>query len=139
MAALVGQALSPAKWLPSSHHPPYPISNKTVATNKAGAITTNPTFKNRQPLISSPSRRNAISHNTVAKDPVTERFGPKSTPISTASRMCAGAENAWIAPPASNPDGKLLTRFDSTAIPNAAANPPKCGVAAHHRKKPPTA
>ena len=39
----------------------------------------------------SPSRRKAISQSIVAKEPVTERFGPKSTPINTAFFTISGA------------------------------------------------
>jgi hypothetical protein len=37
-----------------------------------------------------PSRRNAVSHNMVASDPVTERLGPRSTPMSTAFATLGG-------------------------------------------------
>src|ERR1700722_10659102 len=58
----------------------------SVASNKAGGMTSIPAFRNAQPVIFSPSRRSTISQRTVANDPVTDKLGPRSTPIRTASR-----------------------------------------------------
>ena len=53
-------------------------------------MTRAPKAKNRHPLKSSPSRRIAISHSRVASEPVTDKLGPKSTPISTAAFTAGG-------------------------------------------------
>ena len=52
-------------------------------------MATIPHLRKVQPATFSPSRRRAISQSTVASDPVTERFGPRSTPMRTASRTWA--------------------------------------------------
>ena len=64
-------------------------SSARVASSRAGVIARMPDFRKVQPAKFSPSRRSAISHNTVASDPVTERLGPRSTPTRTALRRCA--------------------------------------------------
>lgn len=57
------------------------------ANANAGGITTKPMFKYFQALKSKPSRRNADSHRMVASEPVTDRLGPRSTPISTEAEI----------------------------------------------------
>ena len=65
----------------------------------------------------------ATSHRIVAGEPVTERFGPRSTPTSSAPVACAGncAELATVA--AMSPMGGFLMRFDpkATAVPPSSA------------------
>jgi hypothetical protein len=58
------------------------------ASSKAGGMTTIPSFRNCQAATRSPSRRKAISQRIVASEPVTERFGPRSTPIRIAPVTC---------------------------------------------------
>src|SRR5579859_46886 len=59
-------------------------SAAAMARRSAGGITIAPMRKNALALMAMPSRRNAVSQRMVASEPVTERFGPRSTPISTA-------------------------------------------------------
>jgi hypothetical protein len=92
-----------------------------VAPSRAGTITTAPIFRNSQAPISWPSRRNAISHRMVAREPVTDRFGPRSTPIRIASFSCGAMLDALAAKSA---DGRLLIALDSPAIPKAAPRLP---------------
>src|SRR5262249_14989127 len=47
-----------------------------AAARSAGGMTIIRALRNAQPLILSPSRLSAISHNTVASDPVMEGFEP---------------------------------------------------------------
>ena len=75
-----------------------------------------------------------IHQRMVASEPVTDRLGPRSTPMSTASRIECGTCTTCNAPPASSPDGRLFITFDNAAIPNdAASSPAKRGMLAHHR------
>ena len=46
-----------------------------------------PTFRKSQKLTSRFSLRKAINQRMVASDPVIERFGPRSTPMRTASAI----------------------------------------------------
>jgi len=48
---------------------------KKNAASRASGMTTKPTLKNCQAVISTFSRRRAISHKMVASDPVTEGWG----------------------------------------------------------------
>src|SRR5713226_5169804 len=59
-------------------------------SKSAGGMTTRPSLRNRDAPTTSPSRRKAISHRMVASEPVTDRFGPRSTPIRIAPETCAG-------------------------------------------------
>ena len=54
------------------------------ARTSAGSITTAPSLRKCQLLTVIFSRRKAISHRMVASEPVTERLGPRSMPISSA-------------------------------------------------------
>src|SRR6185437_7942782 len=100
---------------------------------RAGGITRIPYRKNFPKLTSSPSRRKAISHKIVASEPVTERFGPRSTPISTAFRSTfETAKPEWIvagfiALAATRPTGRLFAAFASTLTPKAADKAPSVG------------
>ena len=49
-----------------------------------------PSFRNVQALTRKPSRRSAVSHRMVASEPVTDKFGPRSTPIRIAARHDLG-------------------------------------------------
>ncbi len=51
----------------------------------AGGITNMPSRRKRSAPTCSPSRRSATSHRIVASEPVTDRFGPRSTPIRIAA------------------------------------------------------
>src|SRR5437763_2204564 len=82
----------------------------------AGGITTAPNRRNLQNPTRSPSRRIATNQRMVANDPVTERFGPRSIPMSTESRIGPTAPAAFTAAPVISPLGRLLVRFESTAI-----------------------
>src|SRR5206468_4022584 len=53
-------------------------------TSSAIGIATAPILRKSQKLTSSFSLRSAIYQRIVANEPVTERFGPRSTPINTA-------------------------------------------------------
>ena len=50
-------------------------------SSSAGGITARPSLRNREAPTCSPSRRSAISQRMVASEPVTDRLGPRSTPI----------------------------------------------------------
>jgi hypothetical protein len=57
---------------------------QTSAANammSAGGMTTMPSFRNCHAVTASPSRLRAVNQRIVASDPVTERLGPRSTPI----------------------------------------------------------
>lgn len=53
-------------------------------------MTAVPTLKNYIKLTCSLSRRIAMSQRMVANDPVIDRFGPRSTPISRAPVTLSG-------------------------------------------------
>ena len=61
-----------------------------MASKRAGGITSAPSLRKVQALTLSPSRRSAVNQRMVASEPVTDRFGPRSTPISTALRTWSG-------------------------------------------------
>jgi hypothetical protein len=79
-------------------------ASASSANSRAGGMTTRPSLRNCEAATCSPSRRSAISHRMVASEPatgwwqasrsVTERFGPRSTPIRIAPVTCAGT---WAA------------------------------------------
>ena len=60
-----------------------------------------------------------MSHRIVAKDPVTDRFGPRSIPMSIAFARWPDAAEACSALAPISPTGRLLTRFEATAKPKA--------------------
>src|SRR5262249_16226672 len=74
-----------------------------------------PTLKKLQALTSSFSRRRAMSHRIVAREPVTDRFGPRSIPISIALASCFDMADACSALAPISPTGRLLIRFEPTA------------------------
>src|SRR5258707_8774622 len=51
----------------------------------------------------------------VASDPVTDRFGPRSTPVRSAPVTCGGADAAVAADPAISPTGRLFIRLQASA------------------------
>jgi hypothetical protein len=69
-----------------------------IEDNRAMGIATTPILRKRQKLTSSFSLRRARSQRIVASEPVTERFGPRLTPIRTACAIrpfaCAAREGA---------------------------------------------
>src|ERR1700759_1401387 len=66
-------------------HPDVPERQSQTAVrkarNRAGGITSAPHFRKTKKVRSSRPLRMAISQRIVASEPVTERFGPRSTPI----------------------------------------------------------
>ena len=66
-----------------------------METSNATGIATAPTLRESPKFTSSFSLRSAVSQRIVANDPVTERFGPSSTPIGTA--LAIGAAYGFIA------------------------------------------
>ena len=60
------------------------------AAIKAGGVTSRPSLRNGQAPTSIFSRRSATSQRMVASDPVTDRLGPRSTPIRIALMTGAG-------------------------------------------------
>src|SRR3984957_18356341 len=95
------------------------------AKSSVGGITKMPRRRKRSAPTCSPSRRSAISQRIVASEPVTERFGPRSTPIRTAPVICCDACAACVVVAAINPVGRLLIRFET----RAATMPPPQDVA----------
>ena len=92
------------------------------AADRATGIAIAPTLRNFQKLMSmgsppgfSPSGveslRRASSQRMVASEPVTERLGPRSTPMRTALAMRPWVWEAWMVAPAIRPSGRLLTRL----------------------------
>ena len=59
-------------------------SAAAIASRSAGGIITMPSFRNDPTPTVWPSRRSAMSHRMVASEPVTDRLGPRLTPIRTA-------------------------------------------------------
>jgi ubiquinone/menaquinone biosynthesis C-methylase UbiE len=106
----------------------YVLARKTTsaatASNNAGVMTSAPILRNSHAPMRTPSLRSTISHRIVASDPVTDKFGPRSTPISTASRTGPVSRIALTALPASRPDGRLFMTLDSAAMPKDAASAP---------------
>jgi len=80
-------------------------------------MTSTPSFKNCPALTSILSRRRATSHRIVASEPVTERLGPRSIPISMAlfivSETCALCNTL----PVIRPAGRLFITLQSSATP----------------------
>src|SRR5258706_14338189 len=82
------------------------IANR--ATTNAGGMTIIPSFRNCHTVTASPSRLKAISHRIVASEPVTERLGPRSTPINVALVTCRGTSALWLTVAATKPVGRLF-------------------------------
>src|SRR5258706_5613140 len=89
------------------------IANR--ATTNAGGMTTIPSFRNCHAVTASPSRLRAISHRIVASEPVTERLGPRSTPINIPLVTCRGTSALWLTVAATKPVGRLFIRFEAIA------------------------
>src|SRR5882757_7980730 len=89
------------------------IANR--ATTNAGGMTTIPSFRNCHAVTASPSRLKAISHRIVASEPVTERLGPRSTPINIPLVTCRGTLALWLTVAATKPVGRLFIRFEAKA------------------------
>jgi hypothetical protein len=64
----------------------------------AGGRTSTPSLRKLQAPTSSPSRLRAVSHRMVASEPVTERFGPTSTPTRIALVTRSGVGDLRGAP-----------------------------------------
>src|SRR5450432_4159040 len=86
-----------------------------IARMSAGGITTMPSLRNCQALTTTPSRRSATNHKIVAREPVTERLGPRSTPIRMALETAGGTPVALTAEPAKRPAGKLFIKLEASA------------------------
>lgn len=82
-------------------------------------MTTDPILKNFMKSTSSPSQRIERSHRIVASEPVIDRFGPRSTPISMASITRSGLCACNAAALAASPAGRLLIAL----LPSAMASP----------------
>src|ERR1700681_1002587 len=96
-------------------------------SNSAGGMTTSPNLRNRPAPTVPPPRRRAISHRMVAREPVTDRLGPRSTPIRIAPVICAGTCAAVRVVAAIKPIGRLFTRFDAIATTMPAIQDAACG------------
>jgi hypothetical protein len=68
------------------------------ASRSAGGRTSTPSLRKLQAPTSSPSRLRAVSHRMVASEPVTERFGPRSTPTRIALVTRSGVGDLRGAP-----------------------------------------
>jgi hypothetical protein len=55
-----------------------------IERSNAGGITIIPKRRNVHAFTSIPSLRRATSQSVVAREPVTDKFGPRSTPTSIA-------------------------------------------------------
>ncbi|PAV70682.1 hypothetical protein WR25_15310 [Diploscapter pachys] len=95
-------------------------SSNSAATS-AGGITSTPRRKKLNAPTCSPSRRIATSHSSVAREPVIDRFGPRSTPISKAAVVCRGSSTSWPMEPAIRPVGRLFIRLPAMAEITPAA------------------
>src|ERR1700737_4919936 len=89
------------------------IANR--ATTNAGGMTAIPSFRNCHAVTASPSRLRAISHRIVASEPVTDRLGPRSTPINIPLVTCRGTSALWLTVAATKPVGRLFIRFEARA------------------------
>jgi hypothetical protein len=75
----------------------YKVAPKATAADaetNAGSVTTTPSLRKTQAVTWMPSRRRAVNQRMVAREPVTEKFGPRSTPTRTALATGVGA---WAA------------------------------------------
>ena len=96
-----------------------------MASSSAGGMITRPSLRNVHAPTACPSRRSAVSHRMVASEPVTDRFGPRSMPTSTAPVTAEGACAACTAVPAISPAGRLFRTLHASAstIPAPQAVP----------------
>ena len=74
----------------------------------AGGVTSAPICKKRQAVTSIFSRRNATSQRMVASEPVIDRFGPRSTPISIALVTPCGRWSAALTEPTIRADREIV-------------------------------
>src|SRR5882762_6764 len=96
----------------------------------AGGITRQPSPKNFQALTVCPSRRSATNHKMVAREPVTDRLGPRSTPIRSAPVTCGDNCAPLATEPAISPSGKLLIKLQRAATTLPVTNEVAFGAAA---------
>jgi hypothetical protein len=97
----------------------YKVAPKATAADaetNAGSVTTTPSLRKTQAVTWMPSRRRAVNQRMVAREPVTEKFGPRSTPTRTALATGVGAWATVSAEPAIRPAGRLLMRLQATAM-----------------------
>src|SRR3974390_2936475 len=102
----------------------YRIAAASAATS-AGGVTSAPIARKRQAVTSIFCRRKATSQRMVAREPVTEKFGPRSTPIRIAATTEAGRWSLAATEPATRPTGRLLAMLAASAVemPTAHAAP----------------
>jgi hypothetical protein len=74
-----------------------------------------PILKNSHAVITTFSRRRAMSQRIVPSEPVTERLGPRSTPIRIACATTLVSCTCRIAEPLIRPTGKLFIPFERNA------------------------
>src|SRR5258708_21038719 len=96
----------------------------------AGGITRQPSPKNFQALTVCPSRRSATNHKMVAREPVTDRLGPRSTPIRSAPVTCGDNCAPLATEPAISPSGKLLIKLQRAATKLPGTNQAAFGATA---------
>ena len=90
----------------SRHAPQFHKTSKLAI--RANGIAMMPILKNSQAVISTFSRRRAMSQRIVASEPVTERLGPRSTPIKIACATTLVSSACRIAAPLIRPMGKII-------------------------------
>src|SRR5215472_12407197 len=85
-----GDFLQASREMPLDPNFPYAEVKQSIrlASRRAKDVTIRPTFKKVQALTCRFSRRRAMSQRIVANDPVTERLGPRSIPMSIAFATC---------------------------------------------------
>jgi len=91
------------------------IHNAAIAQTSAVVIIKMPSFKKVHALTIKFSRRKATSQSMVAREPVMERFGPKSIPIKTALFTISGRCPGCTALAAIRPVGRLFMRLQVKA------------------------
>src|SRR6266852_507414 len=103
-----------------SHEYRRQFHKKSKLAISATGMAMRPILKNSQAVITTFSRRRAMSQRIVASEPVTERLGPRSTPISIACATTLVSCACRIAAPLIRPTGKLLIPFETNAATRAA-------------------
>src|ERR1700737_299481 len=126
-SASLGDSITSSTRIRFSVHTPTFVDYDTVAsanraTTNVGGMTTIPSFRNCHAVTASPSRLRAISHRIVASEPVTERLGPRSTPINIPLVTCRGTSAFWLTVAATKPAGRLFIRFEARATMMPAPN-----------------
>src|SRR5215472_8866779 len=76
--------------IPAKHHLQDERIMHAIDSTSAGGMTKNPSRKKFNVVTSCLSRLSVTSQRMVASEPATDKFGPRSTPISTAPETCAG-------------------------------------------------